>query len=454
MTYSSGSKTASAAAPDARRGRQTPTASKRAAPGSPTPASSEAPPAHKPRYLKRRRFRNRAGVERVAYYWIMPSHLAAAYGFDSHYRLARDLPTDANPNVLYHQACLEAEQLNAEYDRRRRDQAEATADPANVPGTLPYFIAQFRGTVEYEQLSEKTRRGTYEYGWRIVEKWSALLDHIPVKRITHAHCVDLYEKLCEADPDTGERRLSRARAVIRSLSRILSYAKKKGEIAHNPCYDLKLAGLEQRLQIWSESDIAAFTAQAVAAGRRSLALAVRLAADTGQRRGDLIDLDWSAYDGTSLAVVQHKTGARVRVRCTPELKAMLDATPPAANGRILVCERTGRAYTADFFSREIREVADEAGLIGHWFHDLRRTAVVNLARAGATVPEITAVTGHSTDQAGKVLKHYLFPDSAQAEGAIVKLQNQRALEKVESGGERMVESDDASLTNVVAFPGR
>jgi integrase len=454
MTSSNGSNTGSATGSRAhRKTRRTRTTSQQAGPSSPARASSPAPPAAKPRYLKARRFTNKAGVTRVAYYWILPPELAAAYGFESHYRLAKDLPTDANPTVLYHQACLEAEQLNAEYDRRR-EQAEAAPDPASVPGTLPYFIAQFRTTVAYEQLSEKTRKGTYEYGWRIVERWSALLDHIPVKRITHAHCVDLYEKLSEADPDTGERQLSRARAVIRALSRILSYAKSKGEIAHNPCYDLKLASLEQRLQIWTDADSAAFTQHAIATGRRSLALAVRLAADTGQRRADLIDLDWSAYDGERLAFVQQKTGARVRVRCTPELKAMLDATPRGTSPKVLICERTGRPYSRDFFSREIRAVADEVGLLGHWFHDLRRTAVVNLARAGATVPEITAVTGHSTQQAGKVLKHYLFPDSDQADGAIVKLQNQRALGRVESGSERMVESDDPSLANVVAFPGR
>ncbi len=55
--------------------------------------------------------------------------------------------------------------------------------------------------------------------------------------------------------------------------------------------------------------------------------------------------------------------------------------------------------------------------------DLRRAAVVNLARAGATVPEIAAVTGHSIDRTQAILEVYLPRDAHMARAAILRVEN-------------------------------
>ena len=54
--------------------------------------------------------------------------------------------------------------------------------------------------------------------------------------------------------------------------------------------------------------------------------------------------------------------------------------------------------------------------------DLRRTAVVNMAEAGATVPEIAAVTGHSIDQTAANVATYLPTNLRLASAAITKLE--------------------------------
>ena len=65
------------------------------------------------------------------------------------------------------------------------------------------------------------------------------------------------------------------------------------------------------------------------------------------------------------------------------------------------------------------------------FHDLRGTAVTQLAKAGCTVPEIATITGHSLKtitghslkDVGTILdSHYLNRDSALGELAIRKLE--------------------------------
>jgi hypothetical protein len=53
--------------------------------------------------------------------------------------------------------------------------------------------------------------------------------------------------------------------------------------------------------------------------------------------------------------------------------------------------------------------------------DLRRTAIVHLGRAGSSVPEIAAVTGHSITRTAAILEVYLPRDSNMAAAAIAKL---------------------------------
>ncbi len=53
---------------------------------------------------------------------------------------------------------------------------------------------------------------------------------------------------------------------------------------------------------------------------------------------------------------------------------------------------------------------------GVTFHNLRGTAVVALALAGCTVPEIASITGHSLADAEALLtKHYLGRDGGDGQ---------------------------------------
>ena len=45
-----------------------------------------------------------------------------------------------------------------------------------------------------------------------------------------------------------------------------------------------------------------------------------------------------------------------------------------------------------------------------------------LADAGASVPQIAAMTGHSLDGVGRILAVYLKPTIAQAQGAVAALE--------------------------------
>ena len=66
---------------------------------------------------------------------------------------------------------------------------------------------------------------------------------------------------------------------------------------------------------------------------------------------------------------------------------------------------------------------DRAGISDLTFHDLRGTAAVSLAIAGASVPQIAAVTGHSPKDVEAILDaHHLGRAIQLAEAAMLKLE--------------------------------
>jgi len=71
----------------------------------------------------------------------------------------------------------------------------------------------------------------------------------------------------------------------------------------------------------------------------------------------------------------------------------------------------------------VGKTCGRAGITGLTFHDLRGTAVVRLAIAGATVPQIATFTGHRPRDAEAILDaHYLGRDIQLAEAAVLKLE--------------------------------
>ena len=202
------------------------------------------------------------------------------------------------------------------------------------------------------------------------------------------------------------------------LALILSWAKDRGTIDVNPCERAgKVYSATRADKVWREDDEAAFLKIAYPA----LSLAFLAAIWTGQRQGDLLALAWGDYDGASIRLRQSKTGRYVVIPVGAPLKAVLDATPRCA--ATILTTQAGSTWTADGFSASWRKIALKAGIKGLTFHDLRGTAVLRLALAGCTVPEIATITGHSIRDVQSILdSNYFHRDVALAESGIRKLE--------------------------------
>ena len=149
-------------------------------------------------------------------------------------------------------------------------------------------------------------------------------------------------------------------------------------------------------------------------------LAFMLGAYTAQREGDILAMVWTQFDPreNTLALRQNKTGARLLVPVHRTLRSCLDRT--ARSGVTILTTRTGKAFREDYFRHCWRDAILQAGLDGLRFQDLRRTAVVRLAEAGCTDPEIAAITGHSLERTKQILETYLPRTPDMARNAMAK----------------------------------
>ena len=90
---------------------------------------------------------------------------------------------------------------------------------------------------------------------------------------------------------------------------------------------------------------------------------------------------------------------------------------------VILATTRGTPWTSDGFRTSWAKACVKAGITGLTFHDLRGSAVVRLALADATVPQIATFTGHSLRDVEAILDaHYLGRDVKLAEIAVMKLE--------------------------------
>ncbi len=293
-------------------------------------------------------------------------------------------------------------------------QAAVAARPkpgSTATGLFQDIIGAYRASPDFRNLAEETRKG---YARRIA-KIEAEYGDLPIRTLANPQLrgdmLDWRDMMAQTHPREADYCLS-------VLQAILSWAWNRRRIPGHP--------LERNLgRTWRGSRIDRVFGAAEIAMLGTMPAHIRLPAmialETGQREGNVLRLTWAAYDGQALNVHQTKTGARVRVPLTRELRALLDATPRRA---VTICTTSrGTPRTLDGFRTSWSKVKPD----GLTFHDLRGTAVTRLAVAGCTVPEIAAISGHSLNSVQTILaRHYLHNDPRIAESGVIKLEKHKA----------------------------
>lgn len=363
----------------------------------------------KVRYLTKRT--NEDGTCR--YYW-QPNAALKKAGFK-----LETLPEDET------QAITRAQELNAAVDEWRNTGVKKC--DSNAPVTVRDTIARYQDSRHWHQLSLKTRKD-YQYALNTITAWAG---DAPMSALTPKTCTAFYESM-RARKD-GEKMIetpAKAAAVMRVLRLVLSFAMREGLIRDNPASRMKLSSKAKKGRLWTPAEVAAFVAIADDLGYYSLGSAVMLNEWLGQRKGDIIALQASAWRDGCIFIRQSKRGAEVQlpVEIIPALSARLqEQRRRFPDSPALFPNEDGKPMTTTTMRKRFEEIRAKAAkdnpvMADIVFKTLRHTAITRLAEAGCDTPLIASITGHSMKTCESIIDIYLVRTARMAREAFSKRQ--------------------------------
>lgn len=277
--------------------------------------------------------------------------------------------------------------------------------------TVGDLIKAWEGSPEWAKLAPRTKYHYAHYARHIL-----CMEQVEVRRVSRADLFDLRDAIATASGHGA------ATGFSRTMSALFGFAVEREWIAVAPTAKLR-RGLESgHWPAWTPADAALALAHLPEPLRRAVVLALY----TGQRRGDLIRMAWSAYDGSRIRLVQEKTGGPLVIPAAAELRAELDDWRQNAASTLILTGTTGRPWRAENLSKQLgKALARIEGFPTHRnIHGLRKLAASNLAQAGCTLHEIAAITGHKSLAMLQLYTASVDQERA-AEAAIIKLAERR-----------------------------
>lgn len=260
--------------------------------------------------------------------------------------------------------------------------------------TLADLIVKYQASREFTSTSDATKKDYTRY-CNIIH---ARMGSIPIQALESK---SVRRDILEMQNDYLDRPRA-ADYLISTLRRVLSVSIKMGYIKTNAAVSIdRLHATNRSDKLWTNESIKAFKAVAPV----ELQWAMDLALVTGQRQGDLLNLRWDAISENQIKIRQSKTKKLVNIPVTPMVQDVLDEIE-RRDDKILTMA-SGAPWRSDTFRTYWIKAAREAGIDDLHFHDLRGTFAFKLAKAGCTVPEIAAITGHSLKDASTILEYYI-----------------------------------------------
>ena len=284
--------------------------------------------------------------------------------------------------------------------------------------TVQGLVSFYQSTNEWSKLKDNTKalytlmiRTALET--RIGESKILFKDYL-ARTITPTHSDKIYEIITKD--------ISRHRAVhtVKVLRKIWFVGRRHSKVQANPFEKMGLKGLESRTVLWTPEQVQTFIGAADKVGKQSLGTMALLCYDLCQRPGDMRQLRWSNFDGTSFRFIQEKTNTEVNIPGSPRLIKRINEIPTNRNKDepIVVCESTSKGYDRRLYSKHASTIRNQAGLPKELkISDLRRTGATEMAESGCTEDELRSVTGH---QSRDVLSIYVRPTDKLAEKGIEK----------------------------------
>lgn len=253
----------------------------------------------------------------------------------------------------------------------------------------------------------------YKSKANIVLDWSRAAGHPPMNTLTRAaarHFIDQYRD-----------RPEQARALKQFISRIYKYAIAEGWCENDPFDNISIRSKTAKVTLWEQSDIDAYVAAADELGIEGIKTFILIGWTLGQRLEDIANFQHRKhYDDGVFRFHQQKTGEYLQIEAPQILRDVLDKSHDSLY--LVQRDETGRPYQdrdawgVDF--DKVRALAHESGAQWLLLRHLRHSVVVQLSRAGCTIPEIASITGHTIKNVHSILQKYLPRDTKLAQKAM------------------------------------
>jgi len=225
--------------------------------------------------------------------------------------------------------------------------------------------------------------------WEVIRLTSLADDDlaaVPFNRLTALHLSAWRDsRLLRVSAATVNRELNLISAVINHAIREWQWAQR------NPISEIKRPrNPRPRDRRVSDAEIDAICAALNFAGvvvtkRHELAVAFKLAVETGMRKGELLGLRWEDVGTAAVTLTDTKNGDKRQVPLSSVARALFALLPKHGE----------RCFTVSLESADaiFRRAVREAGISGLHFHDSRHEAVTRLA-GKLSILELARMIGH------------------------------------------------------------
>lgn len=240
----------------------------------------------------------------------------------------------------------------------------------------------------------------------------------PLKEVRPAHVIDYLTHLRTKKPKGCSKATANRHRI--TLSVTFKAAVERGYAATNPVAAVKPFREEILPRVYlSPAEID----RVILCSQPDMRDVVTLAADSGLRREELVELEWRDIDSTAgkhgALVVRHSKSGRFRhvpltERCQRMLKAREAERRPTPNSERVFPEFAG--WRVDRITKAFPAAAKRAGkkFSKLRFHDLRHAYASGLVRSGVPIPIVAKLLGHAPASLNVTLRYAAHaPDGAE-----------------------------------------
>lgn len=314
--------------------------------------------------------------------------------------------------------------------REYRYMKRAPTRTATAPATMGELCEAYLVSAKYKKTIAPRTQAFYK----------SIIDRIRLDWGAHA-IADIKPSDIQQIKNAWQDQPAKANGMLAVLSILFNFGMRNNLCLTNPAANPGRLPAPKRTEIWQRDA----EERVLTAFRPRLKLAFHLLLYTLQRPSDVLEMHRDRVTERDsrlfIALKQAKTGVLVDVpvhaTLAPLLRARLDEK---FGGSLLVPSPTGKPWSRRNFSRAwdhdlaiaSQRLSRELLALGMTEEDaqqelkarhrqrraIRRTGIVRLAEAGATTPQIAAISGHSIDYCQRIIDTYLPRRTEVALGGI------------------------------------